>query len=242
MQADRGLAGAGRALDAQGRQQRCPDQVVLVRLDGRDDVPHRAGPGALDLGRDQRADLVRRTGAVERLVLVGGQLGRLGEPVPPPQPHPHRIVPAGPVERCRHRRPPVHYHRVAVRVPHVPAPDVDPVGAGGAGPVDEPAEEQCHPRGGRPARARGGRATAGRRCCARSRPSPPRPAAGWRCRPLRRACAAVPPGRRPGTPARPGVRRPRRIRFRIRFRSRGRGRSWAGGPPVSARFPGGRSG
>ena len=50
VQPDRGLAGAGGALDAERVGQPGPDDPVLLGLDGGHDVAHRAGPGTLDLG------------------------------------------------------------------------------------------------------------------------------------------------------------------------------------------------
>ena len=49
VQADGGLAGAGRALHADRLGQRRPHDVVLVGLDGGDDVAHRAAARSLDL-------------------------------------------------------------------------------------------------------------------------------------------------------------------------------------------------
>ncbi len=55
VQADGGLPGAGRALHAHGRGRAGPDDVVLLGLDRRDDVAHRAGSWALDLVDQQVA-------------------------------------------------------------------------------------------------------------------------------------------------------------------------------------------
>ena len=66
-----------------------------------------------------------RPGA-EELVLVGGQLAA-GEPEAPAQRQVHRVGRAGPVERPRHRRPPVDDRGRAVRRVHVPAADVEAV-------------------------------------------------------------------------------------------------------------------
>ena len=167
MQPDGGLAGAGRALHADRLRRLGPHDVILVGLDGRDDVPHGSRPRPLDLvdqdparrgrsfppngpGRPPRSRRPRRGRRREQLVLVGGQLAA-GEPEAPAQREVHRVGGAGPVERPRHRRPPVDHRGRAVRRVHVPAADVEAVpgdavvgsstGSGGVGVV-EAAEEQ----------------------------------------------------------------------------------------------------
>ena len=57
VQTDSGLARAGRALDAQRLIKIGPHEHVLIGLDGRDDVAHRAAARALDLGLEQRGRL-----------------------------------------------------------------------------------------------------------------------------------------------------------------------------------------
>ena len=70
VQADRGLPVPGRPAHRLG--QRGPHDLVLVGLDGGDDVPHRADCATLDLRPEQRAlVLVARS---EQLVLVAGEL------------------------------------------------------------------------------------------------------------------------------------------------------------------------
>ena len=125
MQADRGLAGARRALYAHGRVGVGANDVVLVGLDGRHDVAHGAGPGPLDLLQHDPAGLAgsgRR--AAELLVLVGGQ-APAGEPEPAPPYQVHRVGLAGPVEGAGDRRAPVDHDRVACRVVDVPPADVE---------------------------------------------------------------------------------------------------------------------
>ncbi len=135
VQADGGLPGAGRALHTYRLVGAGPDDIVLVGLDGRDDVPHGSGPRPLDLLDQDPARpgplFLARTGLVirpgrEQLVLVGGQLAA-GEPEAPPQREVHRVGGAGPVERPGHRRPPVDHRGRAVRRVHVPAADVEAV-------------------------------------------------------------------------------------------------------------------
>ena len=158
MQADRGLPGAGRALHAHGRRRARPDDVVLLGLDRRDDVAHRAGSRPLDLVDQQVAGGLKvgffrtdRGGcclfiALEPFVFVGGERAA-GETEPSPEGQAHRVGLAGPVERPRYRGPPVEHDRGAVGVVHVAAADVE-VGArevlvlAGQLAVVEAAEEQ----------------------------------------------------------------------------------------------------
>ena len=60
VQADRGLAGAGRALHADARGDVAAHDLVLLGLDRRDDVAHRAGAGPLDLRGEDGAVVGRR--------------------------------------------------------------------------------------------------------------------------------------------------------------------------------------
>ncbi|MGH3179222.1 MAG: hypothetical protein ACRDPF_35760 [Streptosporangiaceae bacterium] len=155
VQPDRGLPGAGCALHADGLRCVGAHDIVLVGLDGRDDVPHGPRPRPLDLvdqdparpggrdgGRTVRGAVL---GPGEQLVLVGGQLAA-GEPEAPPPCQVHRVGHAGPVERPRHRRPPVDDRGRAVRRVHVPAADVEAVPGdaviSGLFGVVEAAEEQ----------------------------------------------------------------------------------------------------
>jgi len=130
VQPDRGLAGPRRALHADGLVRAGPDDVVLVRLDGGDDVAHRPRPRPLDLLEHDAADPARGRGAWagEVLVLVRGKLAAV-EAEPPAPVQPHRLALAGAVERPGHRGPPVDHHRVAARIVHVPAADVEPLAA-----------------------------------------------------------------------------------------------------------------
>ena len=111
-----------------------PDDLVLLALDGGDDVGEPAGAGRLERG-DQRAvaaDAVVRVAAVaaaraaalaEQLVLdveeraaPGGEVAAAGQA--------HRLAAGGPVERLGHRGPPVDDDRLLVLVGHRQAPDV----------------------------------------------------------------------------------------------------------------------
>src|SRR5690606_3932602 len=140
VQRDGGLAGAGGALDAQRGLQRGADQVVLLGLDGGDDVAHRAGARSLDLGGQQPvAGLGGRFGGGEVLVLEGGELPAGAEAVPAAGEHAHRVARPGPVEGGRDGRAPVQHQRGAGGVVHVAAADVAQVGGVRPVPVPQPA-------------------------------------------------------------------------------------------------------
>ncbi len=126
VQANRRLAGAGRALHAHGLLDPGADDVILVGLDRGHDVAHRARTRPLDLVDQDPAGRARvgSAAAAELLVLERGQLAA-GETEPPPPLQAHRLGLAGPVERPRDRRPPVDDHGRALRVVHVPAADVE---------------------------------------------------------------------------------------------------------------------
>src|SRR5690606_31326589 len=124
VQADRGLTGAGRALHAHGPVEVGADDVVLVGLDGRDDVAHGAGAGPLDLlGEDLRGVRALAVRPVERFVLVGGQLAALVAEAAA-QPYAHRVGGARLVERAGDGRAPVDDEGTAVLVMHVASADV----------------------------------------------------------------------------------------------------------------------
>ena len=146
-----GLTGAGRSLDADGGRHVRAHESVLLGLDGRDDVAHRAGARSLDLFGEDRAaqvavDAVAFVGAAEVLVLVGGQFAAL-DAESSPQADAHGLGGRGPVERRRNRCAPVDDERVAVLVGDVSAPDVELflVGRGlrRVGVVDATEEEGC---------------------------------------------------------------------------------------------------
>ncbi len=120
-----GLAGAGAALDADGVAERGADQVVLLGLDGGDDVAHRADAGPLDLlAQRPRADLLV-LGMVEALVLEAGE-DPLAPAVAAAPPHAIAAARACPVEGMGEGGAPVDHHRVALVVYHVPAAEVEP--------------------------------------------------------------------------------------------------------------------
>ena len=105
VQADRGLAGAGRALDADGLVDARPDDLVLLGLDGGDDVAHRADARPLDLLGEDLAAARRASAAVaEVLVLVGGDAAVV-QPEPAAQHDAHRLGAGRPVEGASTCRP-----------------------------------------------------------------------------------------------------------------------------------------
>ena len=143
VQPDRGLAGAGRALDAQRRVEIGADEIVLVGLDGGDDVAHRADAWALDLLSQQIGLQAQRLAAIEVFVLVGRQLAVV-ETEPPTQPHAHPVGRCGPVERPRDGRAPVDHDRVAPLIPDVAPADVQDLDAAALGiPVGATEERRC---------------------------------------------------------------------------------------------------
>ncbi len=125
VQPDRGLAGAGAALDDERRSRIGRDQPVLVGLDRRDDVAHVALPPALELLEQEVADGgAVDDRAVERLV------GDVDEPAavgakPAPERHAVRVVRRRRVERPCRRRLPVHDELTALLVVHPAPPDVE---------------------------------------------------------------------------------------------------------------------
>ncbi len=133
MQADGGLPGPWRALDADRLGRARPHDVVLIGLDRRHDIAHRARPGALDLldhdaaqrGARLRLGLARLLERrAECLVLVRGELAA-AEPEPAPPGQAHRLALTGTVERPGQRCPPVDHDWMAVRVVHVAPADVE---------------------------------------------------------------------------------------------------------------------
>jgi hypothetical protein len=148
VQADRRLAGPGTALDADRVGQGRPDQVVLLGLDGGDDVAHRPDTGALDLGHQHPVGGGQRLGLVQQVEHLVLDRGEGTAPVPEPAPDPHAVAAgrAGPVEGMGEPGPPVDDHRVALGVGDVAPPDVEPrLRRVGRGVVVQPPEEQPGP-------------------------------------------------------------------------------------------------
>ena len=146
VQPDGRLARARRALHAHADGHVAADDLVLLRLDRRDDVAHRTGAGALDLRREERA--CRRGGLLglaQVLVLEGGQ-ATLVDPEPTPQHDVHRVERRRPVERGRDRGAPVDDDGVARRVGDVATSDVELLGGSGRGVDVDASEEECRAR------------------------------------------------------------------------------------------------
>ena len=153
MEGDDRLAGAGAALHDEHPGLRGPDDLVLLRLDGGDDVAQRAGAPALECRQQRRVAAQRRAPVVlggrgilrilgidealvvadaevpatEQLVLDAQHGAALdGEVAAPHQPH--RLATGGPVERLGNGCPPVDDDRLGLRVGDGEAADVEALG------------------------------------------------------------------------------------------------------------------
>ena len=157
VEGDDGLAGTGTTLDHEHPGQLGADDLVLLGLDGGDDVAEVTGAGFLQ-GGDQRAvapDLVRLVPVVvavvdhtelavehprtlaEQLVLDAEQLPAPGGEVAATH-QSHRRPPGGSVEGLGHRRPPVDHEGLLALVGDRHTADVEGVAPVGAGLVDAP--------------------------------------------------------------------------------------------------------
>ena len=130
-----GLAGAGPALHDEHAGQRRPDDLVLLALDGGDDVAQPAGAGRLEGGDERAVALRARRPRPGRSACspnssssmpsswrpAGGEVAAAGQA--------HRLAAGGPVERLGDRRPPVDDHRLLVLVGHREAADVEGLAA-----------------------------------------------------------------------------------------------------------------
>ena len=124
-----GLAGAGAAGDDEHTWEVGADRLVLLGLDGGDDVAH--ATGAVPFERGEQRALARDFEAggrdrllVEDLVVEAGDLpALLGDQVAAAD-DPHRRDGRGPVERLRNRRPPVDDQRRVLVVLDREPPDV----------------------------------------------------------------------------------------------------------------------
>ena len=112
MEADGCLAGARSALHGEQEVERGTDDLVLLGLDGGDDVEHLAGAGPLELG-EQRVAAPEAGGgrllaaATEQVVGHGDDLAAIHHDLATAG-QPERVLGARPVEGHRHGRPPVH--------------------------------------------------------------------------------------------------------------------------------------
>ena len=153
---DDGLAGAGTALHDEHSVLGRSDDLVLLTLDGGDDVAERAGATALERGEQRRVAaqpvwpisvepfVVAETevALAEEFVLDAEERAALDDEVATPG-EAHRVAAGGAVERLRDRRPPVDHDGLAVLVGDREAPDVEVlqrVGRLGV-PVDPPEHE-----------------------------------------------------------------------------------------------------
>jgi len=142
VESDRSLSGTGTTLDGQKLVQWCTDDLVLLGLDGGDDVEHLSGACPLELGQQR----VAATQPSRAGVLVSPIEEVIGNRDDRPSIH-HDLAPsdepqwfpgARPVEGDRDRCPPVHDDGVGLLVFDVTASDVP----GGTGILVDPAEEE----------------------------------------------------------------------------------------------------
>ncbi len=143
VESDGRLPRARSALHGEQLGERGPDDLVLLRLDGGDDVEHLAGACTLEL-RQQcvaapqpgRRRVVAR--APEEVVGDGDDAPTVDHDLPPAG-EAERVLGAGAVEGDGDGCSPVEHHRLGVLVLHVPSPDVP-----GRAPflVDAPEEQR----------------------------------------------------------------------------------------------------
>ena len=128
MEADSRLPRSRPALHGEQLGQRGPDDLVLLGLNGGDDVEHLAGAGPLELGQKRvAAPQPGRGGVVARPAeeVVGDRHDALAvdHDLPPPG-EAQGVLGTRPVEGDGNGRSPVEHNRVGVLVLDVPAPDV----------------------------------------------------------------------------------------------------------------------
>lgn len=131
VQRDRGLPGARPSLDDEHPALRGADDVVLLGLDGRDDVAHPARAGAGQRGEQHLVGVVRLVsgaggvGEIHDLVVQVGDRASLRGDVPPAA-QPHRFISGREIERPRDGSPPVdqQWGPLGVVLPDSDAPDV----------------------------------------------------------------------------------------------------------------------
>ena len=128
VQAHRRLAGTRPTLDGQQLFERGPDDLVLLGLDGGDNVEHLAGTGPLELGQEGIASAEPGgravvTGSAEEIVGHGHHGVAIDHDLTPAG-QAEGVGGAGPVEGHGHRSPPVDHDRVRPDVLHVAPTDV----------------------------------------------------------------------------------------------------------------------
>ncbi len=128
VEADGRLARARSALHGEQLGERGPDDLVLLGLDGGDDVEHLAGARPLELCQQRvaapqpgRRHVVAR--AAEEVVGDRDDTPTIDHDLPPAG-QAERFLGAGAVEGDGDRCAPIEHHRLGVRVLHVPSPDV----------------------------------------------------------------------------------------------------------------------
>jgi hypothetical protein len=147
VEGDHRLAGAGSTGDLGDPARRCPDGLVLVALDRRDDVAHLPATAAGQRRHERTVaddDDVVRGGRDHEVVLHPHDPRTAAAQHPAPH-DAHRVDRRGPVERRCRRGTPVDDERLVVVVAHPEAPDVADVPLVGArllGAEVEPAEDQ----------------------------------------------------------------------------------------------------
>ncbi len=128
VEADSRLPRSRPSLHGEQFGQRSADDLVLLGLDGGDDVEHLAGAGPLELGQERvPAPQPGRGGVVARSAeeVVGDRQDALAvdHDLPPPG-EAQWVLGTRPVEGNGNGRSPVEHHRVGVLVLDVAAPDV----------------------------------------------------------------------------------------------------------------------
>ncbi len=143
MKGDGGLAGAGAAGDQRGAGRGRPDDLVLLLLDGGDDVAHGVAAGPAEGGHqgavaDDRELLAVQGGGqvgAQQVVLDADHLAALGADHPAAD-DPARLQRGGAVEGRGGRRPPVDHQGAVLGVQHPEAADVQGLGDGRVGRVE----------------------------------------------------------------------------------------------------------
>jgi hypothetical protein len=120
------LAGSRAPSDERDATDRCPDGLILLALDGGHDVaqvwttrtPQRGEQGALA----EHAEVAGRIGSHQVVVEIDYSLPSADDDAAAY--HPERFARGGPVERGRHRCPPIHQEWFEIVVTQAQPPDV----------------------------------------------------------------------------------------------------------------------
>ena len=127
MQSHGRLAGTGPTLHDEQSIERAPDDLVLLGLDGGDDVEHLAGPCPFQLGEQRvAASKPRPVGVLvarpEQIVSDSDDLGAIHHDLAPPL-QPKGVPGACTVEGGRYRCAPVDYQNITLQVFDMEPPD-----------------------------------------------------------------------------------------------------------------------